>query len=249
MASERWIAIVLLVVVGGGAALLGEFGRRGRLRYSLGAMTAADTTPEAWDRAHRRLGRWILVAAVLPLVGGLVGSTAPTGAIGPVVLATTLGSGGLGFTFGALIEAVAVIGFALAYVVLFAQSERQRVGFYAVLAGAGSGVVGVGFGLSFAFGHLTPSLVLAHFRLNVLGFLGLTIVGIAYQFYPPAIGTLRGASNRAALVSIGSLAGGLFIQVVGLVGQLWYATLFGEILTLVGAMTYAYLIVAVFHAR
>jgi hypothetical protein len=179
----------------------------------------------------------------------LVKVVLPTGALGPVILATTLGSGGLGFILGAIIEAVAVLGFAVAYAVLFARSERRRVGFYGVLAGAGSGVLAVALGLSFAFGHLSPSLALAHVRLNVLGFLGLTIVGVAYQFYPPAIGTFRGASNRTALLSIGSLAGGLLIQVTGIIGQLWSVTLFGELLTLIGAVMYAYQIVAVFHAR
>lgn len=179
----------------------------------------------------------------------LVKVVLPTGALGPVVLATTLGGGGLGFTLGAIIEAVAVIGFALAYAVLFVRSERRRVGFYGVLAGAGSGVLAVALGVSFAFGHLSPSLALAHVRLNVLGFLGLTIIGVAYQFYPPAIGTLRGASNRTALLSIGSLAGGLLVQVVGLVGQLWSVTLFGELLTFIGAILYTYQLVAVFHAH
>lgn len=179
----------------------------------------------------------------------LVKIVLPTGAFGPVILATTLGSGGLGFILGAIIEAVAVTGFALAYAVQFVRSERRRVGFYAVLAGAGSGVLAVALGLSFAFGHLSPSLALAHVRLNVLGFLGFTIVGVAYQFYPPTIGTLRGASNRTALLSIGCLAGGLLVQTIGLAGQLWSATLFGELLTLIGAVIYTYQIVAVFHAR
>ncbi|HET7325163.1 MAG TPA: hypothetical protein VFJ06_12610 [Halococcus sp.] len=173
----------------------------------------------------------------------------PTGALGPAVLATTLGSSGLWFTLGAFIEATAVIGFALAYVILFVRSERRRIGFYSVLAGAGSSVLGVGLSLSFAFGHLAPSLALAHFRLNILGFLGLTIVGVAYQFYPPVIGTLRGVSNQAALLSIGSLAGGLLVQVVGLVGQVWSVTLFGELLTFIGAVLYTYQLVAVFHAH
>lgn len=86
-------------------------------------------------------------------------------------------------------------------------------------------------------------------RLNVLGFLGLTIIGIAYQFYPPAVGTLRGASNRTALVSIGSIAGGLLLQLSGFTGQLQSLIQVGELLTFFGAITYAYLIIAVFHAH
>ncbi|EMA46030.1 hypothetical protein [Halococcus saccharolyticus] len=173
----------------------------------------------------------------------------PAGALGPLLLATTLGSSSTWFALGAVIEAVAVIGFALVYGVLFVRSERRRVGFYGVLTGVASGVLAIILGLSFALGHLTPSLALAHFRLNVLGFLGLTIVGVAYQFYPPAIGTFRGASNHAALLSIGCLAGGLLIQVVGLVVPLRLLILTGELLTLIGTVVYVYQIIAVFHAR
>lgn len=171
-----------------------------------------------------------------------------TGAVGPSLLAVYLWQG-LWFQLGALLETVAVVGFALGYALLFVRSDRRRVGFYGVFAGVLCGVVAVALGVGFAFGHSSAASVLAHLRLNLLGFLGLSIVGIAYQFYPPAIGTLPGASDRTALVSIAGLAGGLLVQVVGLVGQVPLATTLGQLATLSGAMLYLFLLAAVFHAR
>jgi hypothetical protein len=110
-------------------------------------------------------------------------------------------------------------------------------------------VLAVFLGLSFAFGHRTPSLVLGHFRLNVLGFLGLTIVGLVYQFYPPAVGVLPGSSDRSALVSIAFLAGGLLISIAGIGGTVPALERVGEGLALCGAMLYTYLLVGVFRAR
>lgn len=192
----------------------------------------------------RLLPRFLVASPSRPLVGVVLAA----GALGPAVLATHLGDPPW-FQLGALVEALAITGFALGYGLLFVRSERRRVGFYGVLAGAVSGVLAVTLGLWFAFGRRSPSLVLAHLRLNLLGFLGLTIVGIAYQFYPPAVGTLPGASDRTALVSIAALASGLLLQLVGLVGRGGVVTTLGQLLTLGGALLYAFLIVAAFTAR
>lgn len=178
----------------------------------------------------------------------LVAVVLPTGAVAPAVLATHLGDSPW-FQLGAFLEAVAVGGFAVAVGALFVRSTRRRVGFSAVSAGALSGVVAVVFGLYFAFDGPAAALVRAHRRLNLLGFLGLTIVGVAYQFYPPAVGAFRLSSDRTALVSVGCLTGGLFAQVVGLLARMSLLTDFGEVLALCGALLYAYLIVAVFAER
>ncbi|WP_254544945.1 hypothetical protein [Halomarina pelagica] len=212
-----------------------------RVSHLLAAGTAAMLI---FALGFRLLPRFLVASPPKALVTVIL----PAGAFGPALLAGYLG-GGRWFQLGAVTQATAVVGYALTYSILFARSDRRRVGFYGVLAGAGSGVFGVALGLSFAFGHSTSSLVLTHFRLNVLGFLGLTIIGVAYQFYPPAVGALRGASDRTALGSIGSLTGGLLLQVVGLIGQLASILQVGEVLTFIGAMMYAYVIVAVFHAR
>lgn len=192
----------------------------------------------------RLLPRFLVVSPPRPLVAFVI----LTGATGPIVLATHLGTG-LWFRLGAVTQALAVIGFAISCGFLFIRSDRRRVGFYGVLAGVTSGVIAVALGLSLAFGHQSGALVLAHLRLNLLGFLGLTIIGIAYQFYPPAVGTLPGASDRTALASIVTLFCGLLVQVVGLINQVSLVTTLGELLTLGGALLYAFLIIAAFTAR
>lgn len=192
----------------------------------------------------RLLPRFTVETPPRPLVAVVL----PAGAVGPALLATYLGTGPW-FLVGALLETVAVVGFAVAVGVLFVRSDRQRVGFYGVLAGAASSVVAAGLGVWFAVAGPSPALVAAHLRLNLLGFLALTIVGITYQFYPPAIGSLPGTSDRTALASIGGLTAGLGLQVVGLASGTELVTTMGTALSLGGALLYAYLIVAVFLTR
>lgn len=179
---------------------------------------------------------------------GFVSLVLPAGALAPVMLASSLNQGWL-FRVGAILEAVAVFGFAAAFTTLFLRSDRRRVGVYGVLVGVASGCVAVALGLMFAFGNSTPSLVTAHYRLNVLGFLGLTIVGIAYQFYPPNVGTFRGASDRTALASIVGLAGGLLVEVVGLIAEFGAITTLGRAVGVAGALLYLFLLVGLFDER
>ncbi|WP_137284752.1 hypothetical protein [Halorussus salinisoli] len=188
----------------------------------------------------------------------LVGVVLPAGATGPAVLAWGLYRGAW-FRAGAVLEALAVAGFALAYAVLFARSERRRVGFYAVLTGVASGVLGVLVGLYFAWGSFATftfsgtgfGLVETHFRLNVLGFLGLTIVGATYQFYPPTVGTFPGASDRTALASVALVGVGLLAELVGVlaVEQADSAVVAGRASALVGALLFAGLLLGVFAER
>jgi hypothetical protein len=212
-----------------------------RVTHLLAAGTAALLV---FALGFRLLPRFTTARPPRPLVAVVL----PAGAVGPALLATHLGTG-LWFQVGALLEAVAMVGFAATVGVLVVRSSRRRVGFYGVLAGAASGVVAVGLGVWFAVAHASPALVAAHLHLNLLGFLGLTIVGVAYQFYPPAVGALPGASDRAALGSIGGLTTGLGLQVVGLVTGVALVTTVGSALSLGGALLYAYLLVAVFAAQ
>lgn len=178
----------------------------------------------------------------------LVAVVLPAGALGPGILATTLGTSPW-MQLGALVETVAVTGFAAGIGLLYYRSDRRRVGFYGVLAGAACGVAAVAVGSSFAFGSISHALVQAHLRLNLLGFLGLTIIGVSYQFYPPAVGALPGASDRTALTSISCVGAGVVLQVGGFLGDLPLVTTLGELAALAGALLHAYLLVAVFRAR
>lgn len=169
------------------------------------------------------------------------------GAVGPVLLALGVPSGPL-LVAGAVAETVAVVGFAASFLVLFARTERDRVGFYGVATGAVAGLVGVGIGLQFALGTLDSALVAVHLRVNLLGFLGLTIVGAAYQFYPPAVGTFPGASDRTALASIALVAAGLAVETLGLVAST-EMRIAGHLLALVGTGVFAWLVLGLFRER
>ncbi|WP_436927047.1 hypothetical protein [Halosimplex amylolyticum] len=172
----------------------------------------------------------------------------PAGALGPAMLAVGLPAGPV-FRTGALVEAVAVVGFAAAYGHLYRSSDRRRVGFYGPLVGAGFGVIAVGLGLSFAFGPVDPTLVAAHYRLNLLGFLGLTVVGVTFQFYPPTVGRFLGAGDDLALAALGALAGGLVVELAGAVVSTPLALRGGRALALLGTLAYAYLVLGVFVQR
>ena len=169
----------------------------------------------------------------------------PPGALGPALLAAGLPAGPL-FRVGAVLEAVAVVGFAAVYAHRYRATDRSRVGFYGPLLGTGFGVLAVGLGLSFAFGPIDPALVAAHYRLNLLGFLGLSIVGVTFQFYPPTVGRFPGAGDDLALAAMGLLAGGLAVEAVGAGAAVGTATGVGRALALGGALAYAYLVIGVF---
>ena len=172
----------------------------------------------------------------------------PAGALAPALLAAGLPAGPL-FRAGATLEAVALVGFAGAYAWLYRTSDRDRVGFYGPLLGVGFGMLAVALGLSFVFGPTDPALVGAHYRLNLLGFLGLTVIGVTYQFYPPTVGRFAGAGDELALAALGLLAGGLVVEVSGAVLSVSLAGSVGRALALVGALGYAYLLLGVFLQR
>jgi hypothetical protein len=164
------------------------------------------------------------------------------GAVGPALIAMGLPAGPL-LVAGAVLEAGAVVGFALAYGWLFVQSDRQRVGFYPVGLGMLAGVAAVLLGLHMATVGFDPATARAHARLNILGFLGLTVIGVTYQFYPPAVGGFRGATDRTALAVAGLVAFGLVLEVAGLLAGVAPLVAAGRALALVGAAGYALLLV------
>lgn len=169
----------------------------------------------------------------------LVALVLPAGAVGPVLVASNVYGGPL-LQVGAMLETLAIVGFALAYAVLFRRSDRRRVGFYAVLCGMAAGVVGVLLGVHMAFVGPDAAIAAVHRRLNLLGFLGLTIVGAAYQFYPPNVGTLPGSTDRTALASIALVAAGLVLDVGAL--ALPIPSRAGSALALGGSLLYAFLL-------
>lgn len=172
----------------------------------------------------------------------------PAAAVGPILIAAGIGDRRL-LPFGAVLEAIAVGVFAIVFARMFARSDRRRVGLYGVACGVGSGVFGVLLGLEFAFRGVSGALTTLHLRLNVLGFVGLTIVGLAYQFYPPSVGTFPGSSDRTALLSILGICLGLLLHVAAVVIGVEGLVTIGYSLSLFGSTLYAYLLVSAFFAR
>ena len=193
----------------------------------------------------RLMPRFLVVTPWRPLVALVLG----TGAVGPLLIASGVGGHPLRLQAGAVVQTVALVGFAGAFGHLFVRSDRRRIGSYGVLAGAVFGVGGVLMGLHFAIGAIQGSLVDAHLRLNLLGFLGLTIMGVAYHFYPPAAGAFRGAGNRTALASIALVTAGLVLEVGGLLLAFDELIFAGRLGALVGVTLYAYLLLGLFWQR
>jgi hypothetical protein len=194
----------------------------------------------------RLLPRFLVSTPPLALVAVVL----PAGVLAPALLVAGFG-GGAAFQAGAALEAVAVTGFAAAYCWLYARTDRDRVGFHGVLAAVLSGLAGVALGVGFAFGNLEPTTchVLAHFRLNVLGLLGLSIVGVVYQFYPPAVGVLPHSGDRTALASIAALAVGLWVEAAGRLASNGGVTTVGAVLGVLGALVFAYAVTSALRAR
>jgi len=185
--------------------------------------------------------RFLGVPAPRPLVAIVL----PAGAVGPALIAMGLGGAGPVFEAGALAEATAICGFAATYAFLFSRSDRRRVGLWGVLFGVVAGVFGVVVGLSFAFSSITPAGVRAHRALVLSGFLGLSVVGFVFQFFPPSAGRVRWAGDRTAFAAIGLLALGLSCSVGGFLAGIPAAARIGSLCSLVGAVVYAALLVAV----
>ena len=172
----------------------------------------------------------------------------PAAAVGPVLIVAGFGNRRL-LMIGAVVEAAPMFLFAVVLVRMVARSERRRIGLYGVVGGAASGVAGVLLVVTFAFRGATIPLTALHLRLNVLGFLGLTIVGLTYQFYPPSVGTFAGSSDRTALLSILGICLGLLFHAGGVFGEIQHLSAFGSSLTFIGSIVYAYLVVSAFAAR
>ncbi|WP_424018419.1 hypothetical protein ACOZ4N_02800 [Halorientalis pallida] len=178
----------------------------------------------------------------------LVAVALSLGAGAPLILALTLPAGPI-FRFGATLEALAVVAFALAVLWLVVESDRERVGRYGVVLGALSGVAVVGLGLSFAFVGLDAALVVTHYRVALVGFLGLTIVGVATQFYPPAVGAFPVDADRLALGAMAALASGLVVDAAGRLADQPTIATGGLALATLGTVGYAWLLLGIFRER
>jgi hypothetical protein len=186
-----------------------------------------------------------LVASV-PIALAVV--AVPAAALGPALIAVGLPAGPV-LHAGAGLETLGIGAFAVAYWIAFARSDRSRIGFYGVLAGTVAGVAVVGLGLHFAVAGPRPDLVSLHYRLALLGFLGLSIVGVTYQFYPPSVCRFPLAGDRFAAAVLAAVVVGLALEALALVLGRSPLALAGRAVAALAAVGYAYLLLGLFVQR
>ncbi|SEQ36247.1 hypothetical protein [Natrinema salaciae] len=243
--------VVAYLLVGSSLLVAAELGLEPPLSAGGPATThlfAAGTVALLLFAVGFRLLPRLLVASTRP---SLVGLVLVAGIGGPLLLAADF-RGGSPFRLGAGLQAIALIGFAAAVVDLSRQSERRRVGRLAILAAAGCGALVAALGLAVAFAPasiLPPAAFDAHYRLAVGGFLGLTIVGVSYHFYPPAVATVPGIGDRSASASIAALVAGLGLEVAGLLASVPSLVGLGRWCSVLGAVLYAAVCWTIFLER
>jgi len=172
----------------------------------------------------------------------------PLAAAAPLFLVSDFGGGAL-FRLGAGLQTVALVGFALAYIDMFRRSQRRRVGLYTFLIAVISGATVGLLGLHMAFAGLSLEAAEVHVRVALLGFLGLAIVGVSYQFYPPGVASFPGIDDRTAAAAVGLLAVGLAVESGGLLVGYGTAVSAGRGLALAGSALHALILGVVFVER
>jgi len=246
--ATAMIAVALGYLVVGTSALLGWAG--------LGPVPAF-AFPAVVHYYTAGFGALLIFALGARLVPGFFHVTPPRvgtwvalvpGAIAPGLLGTFLW-GGVAFRIGAVLQAVAMVGYAGVVVYVFRRSDWQRVGLAGIVLGAVAGVVAVGINLPAAFGGVAPGQVRAHVATVVTGFFALTIVGYAVQFFAVTSGRFRGASDRGVGAVVAALAFGTLARTGGLLAGVDAVSRAGAGLALCGAVGYAYLVGRRFAGR
>lgn len=188
-----------------------------------------------------------------PAPFGLVATVLTTGGLGPIVLVTWFAGGAFGvprepFLLVAIgLLGVAVTGHALLVGTLCARTPRRRVGVHGLVLGACFGVLTVVIGAVVGLGRMAD-LVAVHPRIGLLGFLGLTIVGVVTYFYPPAIVHERWG-DPLALGATWSLTVGILVELVAVVVGSPLLLLTGHLVTVAGALTFASILTTAFVVR
>ncbi|MFC6838325.1 hypothetical protein [Halomarina ordinaria] len=172
-----------------------------------------------------------------PLTWGALGG----GAVAPALIAGSFWSWPL-FQVGAVVLAFGILCYLGMVAVVALRTDRRRIGLVGVLAGAFAGVGGVLVAATVAISGEDAWLLEAHVPLVLDGFLLLTIIGYAYEFFPIGTGQFTGASERVGLATIGILGFGVVLRAVEpLLGAPMVGDA-GATLGIVGTSVYAYVL-------
>ena len=243
---------------GAGLRLCGCLVFVGSLGRTLGGNLAGTETGTGDVDRHRERVDWAANAA-MPIVlayllvvsprPALVALVLPAGAVGPALIALDL-HGGRPFRIGAALEALALVGFAVAYADMFRRSERRRAGGWTILAAVGFGVAAALLGVAFATeSGATATAHEIHYRLALGGFLGLTIVGVSLHLYPPGVASSRFVDDRTAALAVAALVAGLALEATGALAAGSVVATGGRALAALGAIGYAVALGAVVLER
>ena len=245
--ANGFVPLALAYLLGSAVLLAtGGAGPFGRTAPQLSHLLAVGTaTLLLFALGFRLLPRFLVVRPRLPLVLVVL----PAGALGPLLLVVDFAGSSPWFLLGAALQAIALVGFAVAYADMWVRSDRRRVGLTAVLVAAMTGGIVALLGVHMATAGLAADVAAAHVRLGLLGFLGVAIVGVSYQFYPPGVATVPLVGDRSAAMAVALLVCGVAAEAAGLLGAVDPLVEVGRLLALAGAILHAVNLVAVFVER
>jgi hypothetical protein len=147
------------------------------------------------------------------------------------------------FTIGAGLEFIAITAYASLVGIVAYRTDRHRVGLYGIGLGALGGVVSIGIALANVTGITSDLNIAFHVIVVLNGFLILTIIGYAYQFFPVTNRQFWGATERAGLTTIVVLGAGTVIQAFSVLGEFYWLQLCGIVLSVIGTGGYSYLMI------
>lgn len=167
--------------------------------------------------------------------------TLGAGGLAPLLLAPNLWIGPW-FEFGAMLLVIAMGSYCTLVGYVASQTDYRRLGLYGILFGAIAGLAGVSIGALVALDLVAVTVHEGHVTLLLDGFLILTIVGYAYQFFPVTTGRFWGATERVALGTIVLIALGVGLEALGVLVTQAALLDGGTVLVGVGTAGYAYLL-------
>jgi len=172
-----------------------------------------------------------------PLTWGALGG----GVVAPALIAGSFWAWPL-FQAGAVILAFGMLCYLGMVAIVAVRTDRRRVGLAGVLGGAFAGAGGVLVAVTVAIDGGAAWLIEAHVPLVLDGFLLLTIIGYAYEFFPIGTGQFTGASDRVGLATILILGAGVVLRAIEPLLGVPVAGDIGATLGIVGTSVYAYVL-------
>lgn len=197
------------------------------------ALAAAALVPMAWTgQVPRAMAVHVLLLGFVTLtIVGVVGHVLPRFthvalpkrvflpalgplAVGPALVALEIVWAPDLLFVGAAVEAAGLVPIGVAVLWMLSKAERWRAPLAGVAAGVFFLLVGVGLGVLFAIDPSIRRLVPLHGAINVLGFVGLFIIGFAAKLYAPSIVAHPDRFKRQALVSMACAVVGVGLMIV-----------------------------------